>query len=137
MRLKQLRYMSLLLLFCLLISGCVSIPKPERLVTPLPKFTTAIQGLVRWPENGVPPLTDEEMIQRVFKDKPEMKEIFNAVPIKIWRNNRYVIVLISSPKNDRAWLEDASWTPEVDCLWYQNKTPQPSEFTLIPLAPGN
>ena len=135
MKTKRLEYFSIMLVFCLLLTGCVCGPKPERLITPLPKLTTAIQGFVRWPPNDGSPLTNEELIVEVFEDKPELKELFNGTPIKVWHNDRYVIVLISSPKNDQAWLEDASWTPEVDRLWYQYNSPQPSEFTLIPLVP--
>jgi len=137
MRLKQSRYLSLFLLFCLLISGCVCTTNPESLVRPLPKLTTAIQGLVRFPINGEPPLTDEEMIQKVFDDKPELKEIFAGLPISIWHNDRYAIVLISSPKDGQAWLEDGSWTYDVDLLRYKDNPPQPSKFILINQVPEN
>jgi hypothetical protein len=137
MKIKRTKCGAIILILCLIISGCVYGPKPERLVNSLPKLTTAIEGYVRYPLEGEKSLNNEELINKLYEDKPELKRVFHGIPVNIWHNNRYVIVLIPSPKNDRAWLEDASWTTFVDRLWYQNKTPKPPEFTLIPAVPGN
>ena len=121
-------------LCCLLVVGCVSMngSRMQQMTTALPRLTSAIVGYELYaPHNGAPK-TQEEKLAEIYTDKPELGKIFDRVPVN-WRmdmSNR-VDVLVCSPSRKWAWLEDASWTPYVDCVWYKTNPAQRAEFTLI------
>jgi hypothetical protein len=123
-------------LLCLLATaGCLRGPRiaPDDLVTPLPKLTNAVQALVLWSDSDASsPASDEALLDRVFADKPELGEAFSGVPVKVWHDARRVVVLVCSPDGRTAWLEDASWTPYVDCRWYMTAPARAPDFSLVP-----
>ncbi len=124
---------------CLALAGCVTTPQPqfqpESLVTPLPKLTTAVQALARYPEANTP-IPDDQLVKEATKNKPELQRAFAGVPIKVRHDARHVVLLVCSPDGKFAWLEDASWTMGVDRKWYLSKPPRPAEFTLDPAQRG-
>ena len=117
----------------LLAAGCATTPskQAERLVTPLPKLTSAVDALVRYadPNNPVP---DDRLVAEAIKDKPELQQAFRGVPVKVKHDAKNVVLLVCSPDGKYAWLEDASWTLGVDYIWYLSKPPRPAEFTMDP-----
>ena len=122
----------------LLLTACCTVPKqnPEKLVAPLNKLTPAVQAVIVWPEGGKP-IPDNKILEEALKDKPELREAFQGIPIKIKQNGKDVIILVCSPDGKNAWLEDASWTTEgVDKEWYKLDPSHPCEFSLDPsMAP--
>lgn len=106
---------------------------PEDLVTPIKRLTPAVQAAIQWPENGIP-LPEDKVLEEVFKEKPELRDAFQGLPIKIIQNGKDVVVLVCSPDGKNAWLEDASWTIELDKEWYHDQS-HPCEFSLDLTAP--
>ena len=123
----------LLVQICILaVAGCATTrtQRPEELVTPLPKLTSAVQALVLYPDpdKSTP---DDRLVSEAIKDSPELQSAFQGLPIQVVHDTRDVILLICSPDGSCAWLEDASWTPvKVDYKWYQSKPPKPAKFTM-------
>ena len=117
----------------LLLAGCATTPtqKPEDLVTPLTKLTSAVEALVRYPDPDNP-VPDYRLVTEAIKDKPELQRAFRGLPIKVNHDARNVVLLVCSPDGKYAWLEDASWTLGVDRKWYLSNPPRPAEFTLDP-----
>jgi hypothetical protein len=72
------------------------------------------------------------MLARVFAEKPELGKAFACVPIKVWHDDRDVVILVCSPDGKAAWYEDFSWTPRVDHEWYGEVPPRAPVFSPIP-----
>ena len=106
------------------------------MVAPLPKLTAAIQALVRYPDPDAP-VPDDRLVAEAIKAKPELQRAFQGHPIKVRRDAKNVVVLISSPDGKYAWLEDASWTLGVDHKWFQSTPPVPADFTMDPAQKTN
>lgn len=132
-RIAQLLFASVWLLVA---AGCAttSTRQAERLVTPLPKLTAAVQAVVRYPDpaNLVP---DELLVAEAIKNKPELQRAFQGYPIKVRHDAKNTVILVCSPDGKWAWLEDASWTLGVDRQWYLAKPPKSAEFTMDPAMP--
>ena len=121
-------------LWLIVVAGCITTAtqRAERLVTPLPKLTTAVDAIVRYPDPANP-VRDDRLVQEAIKDKPELQKAFAGYPIKVRHNVKDVVILVCSPDGKYAWLEDASWTPgKVDHPWYLSTPPMPAEFTMDP-----
>jgi hypothetical protein len=134
MRLRRVRQEITLLILVLSLSACsilITKPTPEELVAPMKRLTPAIQAIILWPENTDTP-TDAQVIEEVFKEKPELRETFQDLQIKILHNDKEVVVLICSQDGKNAWMEDASWTLELDKEWYKKDPSRPCEFSLDP-----
>ncbi len=129
-RIVQFLLVSLWLIFA---AGCVttSSQRAERLVTPLPKLTSAVEALVRYPDPANP-VSDDRLVAEAIKDKPELQRAFAGYPIKVRHDAKNTVILVCSPDGKWAWLEDASWTLGVDHKWYLVKPPMPAEFTMDP-----
>lgn len=115
--------------------SCQTAPSlhPEELETPLPKLTSAVQAEVRYPESPGA-VSEEELMVRAVKDKPELQRAFHGVRIIPWHDDRNVVLLVCSPDGKYCWFEDASWTLGVDRRCYKSNPPVPAEFTLIETA---
>jgi hypothetical protein len=113
--------------------GCQVAPerRAQELETPLSKLTPAVLAVVRYPDSPGP-VADDQLLAEAMKDKPELREAFRDVPIKVWHDDHDVILMVCSPDGKYCWLEDASWTLGVDRRCYQSKPPVPAEFTLAP-----
>jgi hypothetical protein len=129
-RIARLLFASLWLLVA---AGCAttSTQQAERLVTPLPKLTAAVEALVRYPDPANP-VPDDQLVSEAIKNKPELQRAFQGYPIKVRHDAKNTVVLVCSPDGKWAWLEDASWTLGVDRQWYLAKPPKPAEFTMDP-----
>jgi hypothetical protein len=118
---------------CVAVAGCAAPqgPHPGDLVTPLTKLTPAVEAQFRYHPNG--PVPDDRLVAEAMKNKPELQKAFDDLPIKVWHDDRYVVLLVCSPDGKYCWLEDASWTPNVvDRKCYECKPLPPAEFTLKP-----
>ena len=113
--------------------GCQAGPerRAQALEAPLPKLTSAVLAEVRYPTTSRP-VGDDQLLAKAMENKPELREAFRDVPIKIWHDEHDVILMICSPDGEYCWLEDGSWTPGVDRRCYQSKPPVPATFTLQP-----
>lgn len=120
-------------LWLLVAVGCatISTQRAERLVTPLPKLTSAVEALVRYPDPANP-VPDDRLVAEAIKDKPELQRAFAGCPIKVRHDATKTVILVCSPDGKWAWLEDASWTLGVDHKWYLVKPPMPADFTMDP-----
>ena len=118
----------------ILLTGCVT---PESLVAPLPGLTRAVQAVVLYSDRGAG-VADSNLFQLATEDRPDLRDTFRRVPVRIRHDGRNVVILVCSPDGKTAWLEDASWTMYVDKKWYEAKPPRPAEFSLDPsMAPTN
>lgn len=119
--------------FWLLAAGCVTTPsqRAESLLSPLPKLTSAVDALVRYPDPNHP-VPDDRLVAEAIKDKPELQQAFRGLPIKVKHDAESVVLLVCSPDGKYAWLEDASWTLGVDHKWYLCKPLRPAEFSMDP-----
>lgn len=131
MRIKKLSPILIFSFWFLIVTGCATTPQPDNLVTPLPKLTSAVAALVRYPDPSNP-VSDDRLLAEAIKDKPELQHAFQGVPIKVKHDAKNVVLLVCSPDGKYAWLEDASWTLGVDHKWYLSKPPLPAEFTMDP-----
>jgi hypothetical protein len=117
----------------LFVGGCAiqDTQQAERLVSPLPKLTSAIVAEIRYldPDSPVP---DDRLVTDALKDKPELQRAFAGYPLKVLHDTKNAVVLVCSPDGKWAWLEDASWTLGVDHEWYLSKPPLPAAFTMAP-----
>jgi hypothetical protein len=133
MKTKKIAQFLFVSLWLIVAAGCVTTPtqRAERLVTPLPKLTSAVEALVRYPDpaNLVP---DDRLVAEAIKDKPELQRAFAGYPIKVRHDSKNTVILVWSPDGKWAWLEDASWTLGVDHMWYLVKPPMPADFTMDP-----
>ncbi len=128
-----------LVLVAIVLSACEpasTAPKPEALVAPTMKLTSAVQAVLLYPENGIP-VADDQLYAAAVKDKPELQAAFQGVVVKIKHDSRNVVILVCSPDGKVAWLEDASWTVPLDKKWYEIEPSHPAAFTLdFPPARG-
>jgi hypothetical protein len=123
-------------LVVLFFAGCILLPKentnPAALVTPLTKLTSAVQSVVDYPENGIP-VPDDKLLQASIRGKPELRSAFKEFRIKIWHDNKNVVILVCSHDGRIGLLEDASWTQFVDKKWYETEPTHPAVFSLVPV----
>jgi hypothetical protein len=132
MKTKKTVQFLLLSILLILAAGCATISQQaERLVTPLPKLTAAVEALVRYPDPANP-VPDDRLVAEAIKNKPELQRSFAGYPIKVRHDANNTVILVCSPDGKWAWLEDASWTLGVDHIWYLAKPPVPAEFTMDP-----
>jgi hypothetical protein len=134
MKTKSIVQYTFVLLWLIVVAGCVTTPtqRAERLVTPLPKLTAAVDALVRYPDPAYP-VPDDQLVAVAIKDLPGLQKAFAGYPIKVWHDAKNVVILVCSPDGKYAWLEDASWTAGVvDHKWYLSNPPTPAEFTMDP-----
>jgi hypothetical protein len=134
MRQKRVLQKVTLIILVLSLSACswlIKKPQPDELATPMKRLTPAVQAVILWPEN-TDPQSEDKVIEEVFKEKPELREAFQGLVIKIRHNDKDVVILVCSQDGKNAWLEDASWTIELDKEWYKEPS-HPCEFSLDPL----
>lgn len=136
MKTKKIIQCTFVLLWLVVVAGCVTTPtqRAERLVTPLPKLTTAVDALVRYPDPAHP-VSDDQLVTEAIKDLPGLQQAFACYTnkaIKVRHDGKNVVILVCSPDGKYAWLEDASWTPGVDHKWYLSQPPKLAEFTMDP-----
>ena len=132
MKTKKTVQFLLVSIWLILAAGCATTSqRAERLVTPLPKLTTAVEALVRYPDPANP-VPDDRLVAEAIKDKPELQRAFAGYPINVRHDAKNTVILVCSPDGKWAWLEDASWTLGVDHMWYLAKPPMPAEFTMDP-----
>ena len=88
--------------------GCQAGPerRAQALEAPLPKLTSAVLAEVRYPTTSRP-VGDDQLLAKAMENKPELREAFRDVPIKIWHDEHDVILMICSPDGEYCWLVDA------------------------------
>jgi len=134
------RYERLLLAACCaagFLTGCVREPTykhpAERFTLGLPDFTTALAGEIHYGSGEHTVIGNEAaLIRHTIKNRTDWETLFTKAVIKVWHNNTNAVVLLCSPDGKSLWLEDASWTPHLDCRWYQIETQRPVSFSLDP-----
>ncbi len=133
MKTKRIAPLLFVSLWLIVGAGCITTAtqRAERLVSSLPKLTSAVEALVRYPYPANPVL-DDLLVAEAIKYKPELQKAFKGYPIKLRHDAKNVVVLVCSPDGKYAWLEDASWTLGVDHQWFMVKPPMPADFTMDP-----
>ncbi len=113
------------------LTGCHNGARAQALESPLTRLTAAVLAEVRYSE-GPLPASDDELVAMATRNKPELQKAFAGVQVKVWHDDRNVVLIVCSPDGN-CWLEDASWTPSrVDRRCYSAKPPVPATFTLHP-----
>lgn len=80
---------------------------------PLSRLTQAVNSTVRYKQ--VPPgLSDVELLRFATGSNPVLLEPLASYPIRIKQIGSATVLLLCSPDNKRALLEDISSTPGVD-----------------------
>jgi hypothetical protein len=117
----------------LLLASCATVGRvqPFELAPVVGKLTRAVQTVILFPEGGRP-MPDDRILEEAFKERPELMGAFHGLPILIRHNGSDVVVLVCSPDGKNAWIEDASWTPDVDREWYDLDPSRPAVFSLDP-----
>ncbi len=132
MKIKKTAQFILVSVWLVVAAGCATTSqKAERLVSPLPKLTAAVEALVRYPDPANP-VRDDQLVAEAIKDKPELQRAFKGYPIKVRHDAKNTVILVCSPDGQGALLEDASWTLGVDHMWYLVKPLPPADFTMDP-----
>jgi len=135
MQLKHLNYRMPFCVVLLCLTACALPPKrpcPQELVTPLNKLMPAVQSVFMWPDDEGTPLSDEKVLEQVLKDDPTLAAAFAHAHVQIRHDQANVVIMVCAPEDDRAWLEDASWTPGVDIKWFEKDPSRPCGFLLDP-----
>jgi hypothetical protein len=124
---------SLLFPAILILAGCASMNEvqPYELVPVMSKLTMAAQEVIVIPKDGIH-VPDDRILYEAFNERPELMESFRGLNIFIKRYGNDVVLLVCSPDGKHAWIEDASWTPEVDVEWYETDPSHPAVFSLNP-----
>ena len=121
--------------FCLvLVAACATLkPKyanPDEYIAPMEKLSKAVDAELHDPYS-TKRLADGELLAAAMSGKPELRQAFQNVKILITNREDCAIILLVSPKKKGvAWLEDATWTPQVDKLHFRSNPPSPAVFTL-------
>ncbi|MCX6900270.1 MAG: hypothetical protein NT105_16430 [Verrucomicrobia bacterium] len=128
---SNLKRTTLLLTAIVLIGSEVLCYASEDLVAPLEKLTKSIQAKIRYDHSiDVSKMTDKQLIAEATKNDPPLANVFVKKILRLLRNNRHIIVLVCSPDGKKGEMEDASWTPGVDILWFHIDPNHPADFSL-------
>ena len=116
MKIKSIFQFTVVSLWLVVIAGCVTTPtqRAERLVTPLPKLTTAVDALVRYPDPAHP-VSDDQLVTEAIKDLPGLQQAFACYTNK-------AIKVRKMPVGRRGWItsgicpnrpsrRNSRWTP--------------------------
>ena len=125
---------SVFILLILLTSSCKeeSADTAERyliLASALTKLSASVESTVRYknpPEN----MTDNELLLLSTKHDPSLLEPFSDYTVKAIGENRHAIVLICLKNNNKAILEDAGCSKELDLHHWKEKEMPECSFTL-------
>lgn len=120
---------------CLLLLAACATTKPQYArpfdyIAPMEKLTSAVDAQLHNPYS-TNLLSDGQLLAAAMRGKPELQQAFHNVTLLSTNNARNAIILMVSPTNDNvAWLEDATWTPQVDKFHFQSNPPSPAQFTI-------
>ena len=92
MKTKSIVQYTFVLLWLIVVASCVTTPtqRAERLVTPLPKLTAAVDALVRYPDPAYP-VPDDQLVAVAIKDLPGLQKAFAGYPIKVRHDAKNVV----------------------------------------------
>lgn len=121
-------------LWFFLVSGCAMTqenPAAEEMyvkASALTKLSAAVESMVRY-KNPSPSWTDNELLSAATEHDPALLNNLGGYRLKVENRNRHAIVLVCSASGERALLEDAGCTAQMD----RHRWPVPSscEFSLI------
>jgi len=95
MKTKKTVQFLLVSIWLILAAGCATTSqRAERLVTPLPKLTTAVEALVRYPDPANP-VPDDRLVAEAIKDKPELQRAFAGYPINVRHDAKNTVICLS------------------------------------------
>lgn len=127
------RYKASFALLFFLLSGCALTqenPAAEDMyvkASALTKLSAAVESMVRY-KNPSSSWTDSELLSAATEHDPALLSNLGGYRLKVQSRNRHAIVLVCSPSGDRALLEDAGCTGQMDRHCWQ--VPSSCEFSL-------
>jgi hypothetical protein len=116
-----------------LVSGCAQTqenPNAEEMyvkASALTKLSAAVESMVRY-KNPSSSWTDSELLSAATEHDPALLNNLADYRLKIQSRNRHAIVLMCSTSGERALLEDAGCTGQMDRHRWQ--VPSGCEFSL-------
>jgi hypothetical protein len=125
------------LAFLILLSGsscsvfhcCNTNSEAYQLIPYLETFSSSLEAELR----ASPPSGDtgaDRLVSAVFTKQPFLRERLSPYRLLVTNNTTVVVVLLGPANKSIAWLEDASWTPCVDCFHFRSNPPSPMTFTI-------
>jgi hypothetical protein len=93
----------------------------------LTKLSAAVESMVRY-KNPSPSWTDSELLSAATEHNPALLNNLDGYRLRVQNRNRHAIVLMCSASAERALLEDAGCTGQMDRHHWQ--VPSRCEFTL-------
>lgn len=117
----------------LLVSGCATPqenPNSEEMyvkASALTKLSAAVESMVRY-KNPSPSWTDSELLSAATEHDPALLNNISAFRLKVESRDRHAIILMCSASGDRALLEDAGCTGQMDRHRWQ--VPSVCEFSI-------
>jgi hypothetical protein len=114
---------------CSLLHCCNTKSEAYQLIPYLETFSSSLQAELR----TSPPSGDagaDRLVSAVFAKQPFLRERLSPYRLLVTNNATSVVVLLGPANKHIAWLEDASWTPFVDCFHFLSNRPSPMTFTL-------
>ncbi len=119
----------------LLITACLSVFRPKanleayELIPQLENLTSAVSAELENPFR-TNQLNGDQLLAAVFDQKPALRQRLSGYRLALTNNAKNAIILLS-PKNQAiAWLEDATWSQNVDRFHFLSNPQPPLVFTI-------
>lgn len=128
---NKLIYLSLVLSLSVATCGCATKSTTNdnyyQLADDVAQITAKLDGCIRY-ENPPLGLSDKKLIAYCTKRTPRLATALDGYVVKVKRNNTNAILLVCSPDERKALLEDTACTKRFDHQHWENTVP--CEFTL-------
>lgn len=120
-----------ILAVCMFVPACHHGPRPNDLASGVRNLTRAVQAEAFFSGHEI---RDDQLVAEVFTKKPELKAAFDhlKIDVRVFRQDKEVVILVHSPDAKHCWFEDGSWTFYIDRSCYQTRPLPPAQFTLNP-----
>jgi len=79
------------------------------------KLTVAIQAVIEYPTISQG-MSDEQILQFIYTEKPELGQIFSDRKVSFTRIDQYVEVTVYADDQKTILVTDHSSTPAIDCI---------------------
>ena len=114
----------------LLVAAC---PKQERPLSP-PQLASPVLRLTQALRAEAGKVADDKLLATVFQKKPELEPNFRGYTVQTVSSGTNVVVLVCTLDGQYALIEDASWTPYVDKIWYETEPQHLAQFSISPVT---
>lgn len=102
----------------------------------LMKLSAAVESYVRYGD-PVPGASENDLLRAATKDQPELLDPFAGFRLRVFSQDRHAVVLLCAKNEDRALLEDAGCTGQMDVHHWDKKGGTCSFTVSIPTMCGS